>query len=214
MASCSKSCILSLRDCCKVWVWPAQAVSTSLIVTAHVTSASWIMALQWAFASLMASAALASFWHRAVSVLDTSLLQWESMETLVVSSCPMAMFIFLCSQSTSSDRMPGSALGWVPDHGVEGMLATVGVLGGDGEWLIGTVVGMSLGMAMCCNACEEVANGSGTDESPPMGWSTKAANGSSLLGVLCWETGIEVMGKVCCSLSKAPEYGGWGFQCY
>ena len=45
----------------------------------------------------------------------------------------MATFISLCSQSTSSDRMPGSALGQVPDHGVEGMLATVRVFNAEGR---------------------------------------------------------------------------------
>ena len=59
-----------------------------------------------------------------VLVLDTSLLWWESMEVLVVSSCPKAAFISLCCQSTSSDRAPGSVLGLVPDNGVEGVLPT------------------------------------------------------------------------------------------
>ena len=121
-----KSCILSLRDCCKVWTWPSQVVSASLVVTAHIASASQILAVQWAFTSSMASAALASFWCRVVSVWDTNLLWQESMEALVVSSHPMATLISLCSQSTSSDRMPASALRWVLDCGVEGELAAVG----------------------------------------------------------------------------------------
>ena len=80
----------------------------------------------------------------------------------------MAAFISLCSQSTSSDRALWSALGQVLDYGAEGMLATVRVFdpgGGDSEWLIGIVVRMSSGMAVCCDACEEVAIGSGVAES-------------------------------------------------
>ena len=91
----------------------------------HVASAPQMAAVQRALDSLMA-----------VLVLDTSLLWWESMEALVVSSYPMAMFISPCSQSTSSDRVPRSVLGQVSDHGVEAMLATVRPIntgGGDGE---------------------------------------------------------------------------------
>ena len=97
------------------------------------------------------------------------------------------------------------------------MLATVGVFdagGGDGEWLIGTVVGMSLDVAMHYDTCEEVANDLGMDESAPSGPSgsstlvggvaPRATDGSFLPEVLCWETGTEVVGKVGCSLSKVP----------
>ena len=73
---------------------------------------------------------------------------------------------------------------------------------------------MSLGMATCCNTCEEVANGSGAAESAPCrpsgsstlvrGGAPKAADGDFLSGVLCWETGIELVQEVCCSHSKAP----------
>ena len=155
------------------------------------------------------------------------------MEALVVSSCPMAMFISLCNQSNSYGRAPGSALGWVSDCGGEAMLATVRIFdtgSGDGEWLIGTKMWMSSGMAAYGSTCEEVAIGSGMAEFAPSnlsGSSTlmgggvpKAADGSFFLGVLCWETGIEVVGQVCCSCSKAPwtwrlrvlARVGWGLK--
>ena len=86
MALHSKSCIFSSRDHSKVWVQSAQAVFASLVVAVHLASASQIVAVQRALPSLMA-----------VLVLDTSLLWWESMEALVVSSCPMATFISPCS---------------------------------------------------------------------------------------------------------------------
>ena len=107
MALHPKSCILSSRDCCKAWVWSIQVVSASLMVAAHLACVSQIMAVQRALASLMA-----------VLVWDTSLLWWESMEDLVVSSCPMATFISPCNQSMSSERAPRSSLEWVSDHGV------------------------------------------------------------------------------------------------
>ena len=72
---------------------------------------------------------------------------------------------------------------------------------------------MSLGMPTCCNACEEVANSLGVDESAPSrlkgsstlvgGGAPKAADGSFLPGVLCQEMGIEIERRVHCSLSKA-----------
>ena len=52
------------------------------MVAVHLASASQIAAMQRTLASLMA-----------VSVLDTRLLWQESMEALVVSSCPMSSFI-------------------------------------------------------------------------------------------------------------------------
>ena len=67
---------------------------------------------------------------------------------------------------------------------------------------------------MHCGTCEEVAIGLGMTESVPssLSWSStlvegeapKAVNGSFLLEVLCLETGIEVVGEVCCTCSKAP----------
>ena len=73
---------------------------------------------------------------------------------------------------------------------------------------------MSLGMAMCCGTCEEVAIGSGMAESAPSnlsvsstlvwGGAPKATDGSLFLGVLCWETGVEIVWELCCSCSKAP----------
>ena len=69
----SMFCLLSLHDCYSMWVWSAQVVSASLMVTTHLASASQIAALhivsasqvaavQWTLASLMASAVLALFW--------------------------------------------------------------------------------------------------------------------------------------------------------
>ena len=76
---------------------------------------------------------------------------------------------------------------------------------------------MSSGVATYCDVCEEVANSSGMDKSAPFGLSgsstpmwggaPKTANGGSLPGVLCWETGIEVGGSAAAFL-KPPEYGG------
>ena len=199
-----------------------QVVSASLMVAAHIASASQIAAAQMALASLMV-----------VLVLDASLLCLESMEGLVVSHHPMATFISPCSQSTYSDRVPRSALRWVSDHGVEAMLAAVRLFntgGRDGEWLIGTEMWMSAGVAACCGTCKELAIGSGMAESAPSdpsgsstlvwGGAPKATDGGFLLGVLCWETGIEVAGEVCCSCSKAPLIWklrvlvivGWGYM--
>ena len=72
---------------------------------------------------------------------------------------------------------------------------------------------MSSGMAMHCSI-KGVAISLGMAESTPsslIGSSTlvgggahNAADGSFLLGMLCWETGIEVVGEVCCTSSKAP----------
>ena len=156
---------------------------------------------------------LVSVWWRAVWVLDTSLLWWESMDALIVSSCPMATFISLCNWSISSDRVPGSALGWVSDHGVEATLATVGLFdtgGGDGEWLVGTEMWRLSGMAMNYGTYKQVAIS--WDCSLQSEWVfyfggggvCKATDSSFFLGVLCWETDVEVVGEVHCSCSKAP----------
>ena len=87
-------------------LWSAQVASASLIAAVHIASASQIAVAQWALTSLMALAVWASFWWKAVSVSDTCFLQWASMDALVVSSCPMALFISPCSQSTLSERVP------------------------------------------------------------------------------------------------------------
>ena len=170
MTSHSKCCMLSSRDHCKVWVWSVQAVPASLMAAVHLASASQITAMQRALASLMV-----------VLVWDTSLLWWESMEALVVSSHPMPMFISLCSQSTSSDRAPRSALGQVSDCEVEVTLATVDfstqevVMASD--WL--GQMWMSSRMATYCSSCKEVAISLGTAKSAPSNLSVS----STLVGV-------------------------------
>ena len=69
--------------------------------TVHVASASWITAVTVGLHLFDGLSGLGLILMQdAVLVLDTSLLQWESMEALVVSSCPVAAFISLCSQST------------------------------------------------------------------------------------------------------------------
>ena len=64
------------------------------------------------------------------------------MDALVISSCPMALFISPCSQSTSSEMVPVSAPDRVLDGRAVGALATSGVSNArvrEGEWLIGMV---------------------------------------------------------------------------
>ena len=107
MASLSISCIHSPCDCCRMQAHSAQVASTSLISDVYVASVSHITIVQWALTSLMASAVWALFWWKAVSESDTCFLQWASMDALVVSSHPVALFISPCSWSTFSERAPG-----------------------------------------------------------------------------------------------------------
>ena len=176
-----------------------------LMAAVHITSASQIMAVQWAITSLIASVVLASFWCMVVPILDTSLLWWESMVALVVSSHPMATFISLCSWSTSSGKAPGSALGesqsmeqrehwlqsellmqggwWVTDwdsgEDVIGYGCMLWCLWGSGHWL-------QHGWA-CFLQAEWVFYSGG-------GGAPKATDGSFLPGMMYWETGIDIMG--------------------
>ena len=40
------------------------------------------------------------------------------------------------------------------------------------------------------------------------GGALKAADGGSLFGILCWDTGVEMIGEACCSHSMAPGTAG------
>ena len=67
---------------------------------------------------------------------------------------------------------------------------------------------------MCGCTCEEMAIGLGMAESAPSilsgssnperGEVPKATDSGFLLGVLCYETGVELVGEVCYTCSKAP----------
>ena len=120
---------------------------------------SLIAVVQQAFGSLMASVAWASFLQKATSVSETCFLQRASIDALVISSCPMALFISPCSQSTSSERAPVSAPEGVLDGRVVGVLATSGVSNArvrEGEWLISMV---SSGIAIHSDGWGEVVTG-------------------------------------------------------
>ena len=85
---------------------------------------------------------------------------------------------------------------------------------GEGEWLTWMVFGACSGKASPGEAWEEVATGSGAAKSMPSrpsgsfalveGGAPKAADSSSLLGVLCQETGAGTVGDVCRHCFKAP----------
>ena len=143
MVSLSRLCILSLWACCRVCVWSAQAASTLQIEDVYAASASQIMAAHWAFTSQIALVVWASFWWKAASVSETHFLWQVSMDTFVISSCPMALLSSACRQSTSLGRAPVSAPVGVLDGVMVGMLAASGVSStsvvGD-KWLLGTVL--------------------------------------------------------------------------
>ena len=225
MASLSIFCILSPCYCCSSWAPSAQAVSTSLMESAHLASASWIVAVhtasasqvtsaQWALATLMASAVMALFWWRVVSVSDTSLLQWASIEALVVNSHPMAVFISPCSQSTSSDKAPDLAPRWVSDCSIVGTPAASGVSDvgvREGKWLIRMVSSI---VTTCSDACVEVAIGSGLAKSALslLRESSDLISGGAprvadvdLFRVVCPGTRLEVLNTALDSSSLALE---------
>ena len=111
----------------------------------------------WDFYDRDSLAVWASFWWMAVSVSDTCPVWWGSMDVLVVSSHPMALFISLCSQSTLLEVVPMSVPVGVLDGGAVGTLATSGVSNAriwEGEWLLGTVPSS---MSAHGDACWEVA---------------------------------------------------------
>ena len=130
-----------------------------------------------------------------------------------MSSCSRAAFIFSCSGISLSDRTAGVTLG-----GNMYILATSGVFG---------MVGWSKGE--CCEGCwgchlvwppmggvcVRVATGTEMAESVSFslrgssipsvdGGALRATNAGSLLGILCWETGVEAAEEAHCSHSKAP----------
>ena len=139
MASLSISCIHSPCYCCRMWACSAQVISASLIAAVHVASVSQIMVVQQALVSLMALAVWTSFWWKVVLKSNTCLLPWASMDALVVSRCPIALFISSCSWSTSLERVFQSVPGWVPGCEAAGMLVTLGVSNArvrEGKWLV------------------------------------------------------------------------------
>ena len=97
ITSCSNSSMLSLWDFSKVQAWIAWWTSTSIIPAAWQVCTSLTAAVQWTSASLMASVAQASFSCLTILVFSTRSLQWESMVTIVMSSCSKATFISPCS---------------------------------------------------------------------------------------------------------------------
>ena len=109
-------------------------VSASLMAATYKALASQIEAMQWAFTSLMAPEALASFWQRAVYVSDTSLCQWASNKAWVVSKWLIALFISSWRCSTSSGKVMDLALGEACDCEALGTLVASGLPGvEDGE---------------------------------------------------------------------------------
>ena len=108
------------------------------MVLAHVALASWIMLVQQAFASLMATAHMASaflmalvvwasFWCRAIWKSDTSFFQ------MGIHGCPghkqlhpMILFISPCKWNTSSGRVSVSSPVSVLEGGAAEMLAHPG----------------------------------------------------------------------------------------
>ena len=98
------------------------------------------------------------------------------------------------------------------------MLATSSVFSAVGwcsGWVMWRRLGVSPGVAAYRDICMRVAIRAGMAESVPSGLggsslspvegrTPRAANGGSPLGILCWETGAEALGKVHCSCSKAP----------
>ena len=152
------------------------------------------------------------------------------MEALVVSSCPMATFISLCSWSTSSDRVSGSALGWFSECGVEGMLATVGVCNAGGRrwWVtdwdkdedaIGhghTLLHMPVRKWSLAQAWLSLL---------PLGWvglllwwrcgAPKATQGGFLpWGCCAGRQALRLWGRSAAAILKPSEYGGQGFWWY
>ena len=150
----------------------------------------------------MALVVWASFWWKAVSMSNTCFLWQASMDALVESSLPMALFISPCSQSTLSERVPESIPRWVLDCGAVGILAASGFSDArvrEGEWLIGMALS---GIAACGDACWEVATSLGTAKtgpSAPSGSSPLIVDGPSgatdvgLLGIVSPEAGLEVL---------------------
>ena len=117
-ASHSSLSTLSLWDCSRLYTWVMWWISASLITTSWWVSASLIMAsaslmvaTHWIPTSLTASVAWFSFWHLAMSVFQATFLWQEFKIALVLSSYSRASFITPCSQSTSSGRPVGLALG-------------------------------------------------------------------------------------------------------
>ena len=113
-----------------------------------------------------------------------------SMDALVVSSHPMALFILCCSESTSLERAPDFVPGWVPDWGVAGTLITSGVSDArvrEGEWLIGMA---SLGMAACGDACWGVGTSLGMAET---GLSSLSGSLAPVVNEAPWTTNIGLL---------------------
>ena len=140
IASLSISCIHSPCDCCRMQACSAQVVSASLIGDVHIVSASQIMVTQWAFTSLIALAVWPHFDGKQSQKSNTCFLWQASMDALVISRCPMALFISSCSWSTSLERALRSVPGQVPGCGAAGTLVGLGVSDArveEGKCLIG-----------------------------------------------------------------------------
>ena len=90
-----------------------------------------------------------------------------------------------------------------------------GMVGWGSGWVMWVKLGVPPGVATRRDICMRAAIGTGMTESIPSGLKgssvtlaegrlPRATQGSSLLGILFWETGAEDAGEACCSHSKAP----------
>ena len=91
---------------CCLWsdsAWKAPQVSASLMAIEQMVSASQMVWVQMALASLMDSTVLESFWWSSIPSSQTAFCLWASMDDLVASSSSRAMLAFSQSWPTSAD---------------------------------------------------------------------------------------------------------------